>query len=126
MFGGNVRSLRLSKKVDMTHGLKVVIPSVATVAVLILAFGGTWRFAYGRGFGYGYAQGAREEFLRWKQDPIRMESDWDGKITGHRNMMEEKPAVFVREPTVRPVNAWSAPISATGVVSVSAAGARGR
>lgn len=112
----------MSKNVDMTDRLRVVIRSIAALVVLILAFWGTWSLAYHRGFGYGYAQGGREEFLRWKQEPTRVGRDWDGMITGHRNM-REKAAVTVSESRPWPVNAWSAPFSATGAVSVSASGA---
>ena len=106
----------------MADRLRVVVWSVAAVVVLILALWGAWSFAYHRGFNYGYAQGGRDEFLRWKQEPTRVGMDWDGMITGHRNM-REKATVTVGESRPWPVNAWSAPFSATGAVSVSASGA---
>ena len=92
------------------------------MAVLLLALWGTWSFAYHRGFDYGYAQGGREEFLRWKQEPTRVGRDWDGMITGHRNM-KETATVTVGESKPSPVNAWSTPFTATGAVTVSSSGA---
>jgi hypothetical protein len=119
---GNVCLPPVSKSVDMKDRSRVVMGSTAAVVVLILVFWGTWSFAYHRGFDCGYAQGGREEFLRWKQDPMKVGRDWDGMITGHRNM-KEPATVTVRESRPWPVNAWSAPFGATGAVSVSAGGA---
>ena len=112
----------LSKKVDMTARLRFILWSVAAVVALLLAFWGAYLFAYHRGYNSGYARGGRDEFLRWKQEPTGHGRDWDGMITGHRNMRDKATAMALRFSTW-PVNAWSAPFSATGAVSVSAGGA---
>ncbi len=106
----------------MTDRLRVVVWSTAAVVVLIFAVWGTWSFAYHRGFDFGYAQGGREEFLRWKQEPTRIGRDWDGMITGHRNM-KGTSASIIGEGKPSPVNAWSAPFNATGAVTGSTSGA---
>ena len=105
----------------MTDRFRVVLGSIDGLLVLILALWGTWSFAYHRGFDHGYSVGGRDEFLRWKQEPTRVGKDWDGMITGHRNM-RENATVSVGRSSPWPVNAWSAPFSATGAVSVSASG----
>jgi len=105
----------------MRGELKVVLCSTASLLAVILALWGMWLFAYHRGFDHGYSQGGRDEFLRWKQEPTRLDKSWDGTITGRR--MREKATLFVGESRPWPVNAWSAPFSATGTVSASASGA---
>jgi len=94
--------------------------SLAAVVVVLLAIWGAYSFAYHRGFDRGYAQGGRDEFLRWKQEPTSAGKDWDGMITGHRNMREKASGELRWS---RAVNTWSAPFSATGAVSAAASGA---
>ena len=109
---------------DMTNRLKMITGSVAAVVALLLAFWGTWAFAYHRGFDYGYARGGGEEFLRWRQEPMRTERDLEGMIvTGHRNMREKAAVIVSRGFTPRSVNAWAAPFTVIGAVSVSGGGA---
>lgn len=105
----------------MTAKLRAVLCGPAGLLAVVLALWGTWYFAYHRGFDHGYSQGGRDEFLRWKQEPTRVGRDWDGMVTGRRNM-REKATVSVGESRPWPVNAMSAPFSATGAVSVSATG----
>jgi len=102
-----------------------VLCSAASLLVAILAFWGTWSYAYHRRFDHGYSQGGRDEFLRWKQEPTRFDRSWDGMITGRRNM-REKATLFVGESRPWPVNSWSAPFNATGTVSVSTTRAPGQ
>jgi hypothetical protein len=94
----------------------IVLCSAASLLALILALWGTWSFGYHRGFVRGYDQGGRDEFLRWKQEPTRVDSSWDGFITGRRNM-REKASYSVLRSRSWPVNSWSAPFSATGALA---------
>ncbi len=104
---------------DMKAKRVVLLYSTASLLVVIFALWGTWSYAYRRGFACGYDLGGRDEFLRWKQEPTRVDRSWDGTVTGRRNM-REKATLFVEESRPWPVNAWSAPFSATGSVSVPA------
>ena len=119
--GGNFSPTPAFKSKGMKGNWRAVLLGTASLLVVILAFGGSWSLAYHRGFDHGYAQGGRDEFLRWKQEPTRVGQDWDGMITGHRNM-REKATVWAGRSGPWPINAWSAPFSATGAVTVSASG----
>jgi len=106
-------------KINAMKAKRMIVPyGVASLLVVMLALWGTWSCAYHRGFDYGYSQGGRDEFLRWKQEPTRLDRSWDGTITGRRT--REKATLFVGESQPWPVNAWSAPFSATGTVNVPA------
>jgi len=95
---------------------QIVLCTAASLLVAILALWGTWSFGYHRGFARGYDQGGRDEFLRWKQEPTRLDKSWDGFIIGRRNM-REKATTYVARSRPWPVNAWSAPFSATGTLA---------
>lgn len=95
---------------------KIVLCTSVSLLVAILAFWGIWSFGYHRGFAGGYEKGGRDEFLRWKQEPTRADSSWNGFITGSRNM-REKATTYVARSRPWPVNAWSAPFSATGALA---------
>ena len=118
-FGGNFSTIPTFKSIDMKAKLMIVLCSAASLLVVILALWGTWSHVYHRGFDHGYSQGGRDEFLRWKQEPTRLDRSWDGVITGRRNT-REKVRLSVGESRPWPVNAWSAPFNATGTVSVPA------
>ena len=57
-----------------------------SLLALIAAFWGTWSFAHHRGFTQGYSQGSRDEYYCWKQEPTRIDRNWDAKVTGRRDM----------------------------------------
>ena len=97
---------------------QIVLCTAASLLVTIAALWGIWSFGYHRGFARGYDQGGRDEFLRWKQEPTRADSSWDGFITGRRNM-KEKARTYVARSGPWPVNAWSASFSATGAVAAT-------
>ena len=95
---------------------QIVLCTAASLLVAIFALWGIWSIGYHRGFARGYDQGGRDEFLRWKQEPTRVGNSWDGMIIGRRNMREKAPDYVARSGS-RPVNAWSAPFSATGALA---------
>jgi hypothetical protein len=101
----------------MNNRWRTVVHSTPILLLAMLAVGVTWSFGYHRGFDRGYAQGGREEFLRWKQEPTRIDRSWDGTIVGRRMREPAKPFVSPSRPW--PVNAWSSPFKATSSVNVS-------
>ena len=114
---GGLSYLDHTKSTGMNNKWRAVIHGAAILFLAMLAVGGTWSFGYHRGFDRGYALGGRDEFLRWKQEPTRLDRSWDGTIVGRR--MREPAKTFVSQSRPWPVNAWSAPFSATGGVNVS-------
>jgi len=60
--------------------LTAVTTLLVTTATLL-----SWRWGRHQGFELGYAQGARDEFQRWKLDPVTLGPAWDGFIIGRRD-----------------------------------------
>lgn len=57
----------------------VTILAATTVTLL------SWRWGRHQGFELGYAQGSRDEFQRWKLEPVTAGAGWDGFIIGRRD-----------------------------------------
>lgn len=70
-----------------------------TLLALIAAFWGTAWVAFQHGFRQGYAQGSRDEFYCWEQEPS---TRGDLKVTGRRDMRRLLGGKTVAQPVRAP------------------------